>query len=84
MDIEAQADGDSSQTLPSVIVDKMTTIEEFEEILYSGYDLADTGDEGAAEGAKEIIMTLEIKLKAGEIAIEAPTTTADGEDGTQE
>ena len=84
VDIEAQANEDPSQALPSVIVDKMTAIEEFEQVHYLGYDISGSSKDGASEGDKEITMSLEIKLKAGEIKIEEPTTTADGEDGTQE
>ncbi len=84
VDIKAQTDEMSSQKLPSVIVDKFGTIEQLEEILYSGYSLSESSEEGAAEGAKEMTMTLEIQLKAGEINVEETTTTADGEDGTKE
>ena len=69
VDIEAQANEDPSQALPSVIVDKMTAIEEFEQVHYLGYDISGSSKDGASEGDKEITMSLEIKLKAEKLRL---------------
>lgn len=82
LEVVCDADADPSQTLPSVIAQKLTACEDFVDVEYTGYEVSEVTDELGNVTKKVKVMTMDIQLD--DIEPETESTEPSGEEQSTE